>query len=111
MTTDLREFFGEPIFTYTTDQAIEDGVLVDLTPQGKAAGIGGQVVCTRGVWVACVEGHEDEPKRAADLLWAMRGAIFNQKVPDNRVDFKFGGSELYAIAEPGKVTIMLEGED
>jgi len=31
----VREFFGEPIHTYTRKQALEDGVLVDVTPRAQ----------------------------------------------------------------------------
>lgn len=31
----VREFFGEPIHTYTRRQALEDGVLVDVTPRAQ----------------------------------------------------------------------------
>lgn len=33
----VREFFGEPISTYTRAQALEDGVLVDVTSQAQGS--------------------------------------------------------------------------
>jgi len=38
------------IFSYTRKQAIEDGVLVDLTPFAKETGFKIPVACTAAVW-------------------------------------------------------------
>ena len=35
----LKELFGEPIFTYTTEQAVEDGVLVHTASVGLTKSI------------------------------------------------------------------------
>lgn len=34
----MLELFGEPIYIYTRKQAIEDGVLIDVTETAKEAG-------------------------------------------------------------------------
>ena len=36
---DMSEFFGEPISVYTRQQALDDGVLVDVTATASEAGI------------------------------------------------------------------------
>lgn len=44
-------FFGaEVMSTYGRAQAIEDGFLVDVTPQGKRVGFDGPTCVTREVW-------------------------------------------------------------
>jgi len=34
----MTEFFGEPISVYTREQAIEDGVLIDVTDTARENG-------------------------------------------------------------------------
>lgn len=47
---DLTEFYGQPISIYTRKQAIEDGVLVDVSAIAIEAGIACPVALTRTVW-------------------------------------------------------------
>jgi hypothetical protein len=74
----LVELFGEPISTYTRAQAIEDGVLVDVTETAKEAGFRFPVVMTRAAWEDCVswsdednkrQTYQDEAGRLWDVLW------------------------------------------
>lgn len=60
---DLSEVFGQPIHTYTRAQAIEDGVLVDVTSAAKQAGFRIPVAMTRGAWAECVEWSDEDSKR------------------------------------------------
>ena len=46
----LSEMFGPPIDVYTRSEAIEDGVLVDVSETAKEAGIEYPVALTRCVW-------------------------------------------------------------
>lgn len=62
------------IHVYTRAQAIEDGVLVDVTETAKEAGIRYPVAITQAVWaeyVAVPDGVEgqDENGRLWDILW------------------------------------------
>ena len=70
------------IFRYTRAQAIEDGVLVDLTEWSKEAGFKIPVACTAAVWndyVVPPKGTEalgqSTRGRAHDLLWMLYAAI------------------------------------
>jgi len=70
------------IFSYTRAQAIEDGVLVDLTAWAKETGFKVPVACTSTVWQGYVvplpetEGWgQSERGRAHDLLWLLFLAI------------------------------------
>ncbi len=66
------------IFSYTRAQAIEDGVLVDLTSWAAETGFKIPVACTATVWhryIALPEGTKElgqsERGRAHDLLWML----------------------------------------
>ena len=71
---------SEPIYRYTRAQAIEDGMLVDLTEWGSAekgfrGGFGVPVAVTAAVWAdlsvipPSKAGSQDVRGRAHDLLW------------------------------------------
>ena len=70
--------FGPVIFAYTRAQAIEDGILVDVSETAREAGFTIPVAITRGVWeriVALPEGYlgfQDEAGRLWDVLWMAR---------------------------------------
>ena len=121
------------IFSYTRTQAIEDGVLVDLTEWARETGFTIPVASTRAVWdryiqppVGTGELGQCERGRAHDLLWMLFTAIRRSK-GGTEVLFKvwFIQSkkakrprpvELKAICGPGDnaepvLTIMLPGED
>ncbi|SCC95153.1 conserved hypothetical protein [Thiomonas sp. X19] len=86
-TTDtMREFFGEPISTYTRAQAIEDGQLIDLSTTAREAGIVWPVALTSAAWGDCVEwtdatearkGYtgQSESGRLWDVVWMLSLAI------------------------------------
>ncbi len=76
------------IFSYSRAQAIEGGVLVDLTEWAKETGFKIPVACTSAVWngyIAPPEGilecGQSERGRAHDVLWMLYLAIRRQK-PD-----------------------------
>lgn len=73
-----EELFGsaEVISVYTRRQAIDDGMLVDVTETAKEAGFKVHTVVTRNVWERCVrvpdglEGQgQSESGRLWDVLW------------------------------------------
>jgi len=74
---DLVEFFGEPTYVYTRAQALEDGVLVDVTEwasadKGFIGGFNCPVAMTRAIWdkVEAPKGsNQDTRGRAHDVLW------------------------------------------
>lgn len=74
----MAEIFGEPISTYTRAQALDDGVLVDVSELAKEAGFLFPVALTRAAWGDCVEWceadskrqtYQDEQGRLWDVLW------------------------------------------
>ena len=75
----VKELFGEVIYAYTREQAIADGVLIDVSKMAKEAGIKFPVAVTSAVWheyivpdKAMVEFGQDENGRLWDVLWMFR---------------------------------------
>lgn len=125
------EFFGEVIYSYTRAQAIEDGVLIDVSERGKEAGIKYPVAVTSAVWneyVEVPEGMEAEGQSIDGRLWDVlfmftyaarrhnggpellyRLGVRNQPGHTSTITLK-------AICGPGDngepvITIMLQNED
>lgn len=80
---ELVEIYGEPVSVYTRKQAIEDGVLVDVTewandgPNGMMGGFTCPTVITRNLWEkieAPKRSNQDTRGRAHDVLWMAAGA-------------------------------------
>ena len=70
--TDMHSFFGEVISTYSRAQAIEDGVLVDVTAMAREAGFKIPVVLTAAAWaeaVAVGDKAQEFGQSEAGRLW------------------------------------------
>ena len=50
MSDEMKNFFGENIHVYTRAQALEDGVLVDVSETAREVGFKIPVAVTRAVW-------------------------------------------------------------
>ena len=131
MTTQLEEYFGEVISTYTRAQAITDGVLIDVTQYAKEFGYRYPVAVTKAVWEGCVswdnnneQAYQDESGRLYDILWMASIAARRTKGSQSLFDvarIPNGKSEpsivtLKSICSPGDteepvVTIMRPWED
>lgn len=120
------------IHAYGRGQAIDDGVLVDVSETAREAGFVYPVALTCGAWERCVsvpedvKGSQDETGRLWDVLSLLRFAV---KTGDGgphlrysvgvRNSHKGGGHELvslHAVCGPDDdgspcITVMLEGED
>ena len=59
----MLQFFGEPIHVYTRAQAIEDGMLIDVSTTAREAGIVWPVALTAAAWAHCVEWTEETEAR------------------------------------------------
>lgn len=122
--------FGPVIFSYTRKQAIEDGVLIDVTSLAKQVGFKLHSAITCGVSEALTamirrRRPEDFTKyplyrvQAAAyraLLDTLRHRIALQKSATNRLDFQCDEVSLWAHVGPGDegeavLTVMLVGED
>ena len=127
--------FGPIIASYTRKQAIEDGVLVDLTRPGfcrllAMLGIRLHTVITQAAFGEVITRHLDSDHageavgNCLQVLGAFRKAVSTsakQKEPTDRVFFTVPGLSghavnLWALIGPGDegepvLTLMLEGED
>jgi Family of unknown function (DUF6573) len=126
-------FEGAPIiYSYSRKQALEDGVLVDLTELAKTMGFLIPVACTAAVWHQYVEPPESsrasgqsERGRAHDLLWMLYLAIRKQPGAADLLMFevifldaagKQEAVKLKAVCGPGDdagpvLTVMKVDED
>lgn len=120
---------ADVIYAYTREQAIEDGVLVDVTEVAREAGIKYPTVLTRAVWCDIVEPDEiaknhgeSEQGRLWDVLYMFAtaakrngGAELLYKLIATK-DGRQHTRELKAVCGPGDtmepvITIMLPDED
>ena len=116
------------IHSYTRQQAIEDGVLMDVSETAKEAGVRFPVALTRAVWAQYVEvpdgvDCQDEAGRLWDVLWMFRHGA--EGADGDRFEFDLlvrndnrqaDQVTLRAICGPGDdakpvITIMLLDED
>ena len=110
----LNAIFGEPVFTYTRQQAIDDGVLVEIDPrESRRFGIK-----IHSVMTPALAGKLDvEPMLLTFWQFVSRehpevvgGHIFD------RVDLQCGGTKFYCVIGPDDsgepcLTFMLPEED
>lgn len=96
----MNSNFGEIIYTYTTKQAISDGVLVEIE-EAKDYGFSMPVLVTSSVWEAYIKWsdedsdrqvYQDQSGRLHDIFTMLNYAIKLSKEDTNRLLFK-----LYAI--------------
>ena len=98
MTDDV---FGELIFAYSRQQALADGVLIDVSAIASEAGFQWPIAVTRQLWDEVItpspEGREQagqtEEGRLWDTLWVLR-SIFAKKLRPEKAD---GYSMLYKV--------------
>ena len=125
MTTEL---FGEVIYSYTRAQAIDDGVLIDVSETAREAGFKYPVAVTAGVW-GLIEPQDktagqSEDGRLWDTLWMLLVAIKTGRSAEDltrfKVIYKMSGrnqlTDLKAQCHGGDngepvITIMLPDED
>lgn len=130
----MTEIFGEPIHTYSRAQAIEDGLLVDVSETAREAGFSIPVALTIGVMEDCVDCDAVDNRRQTfqdkgrlwDVLWmsaqaARRGsgeriAFQLYRVPRGGRGIRPRLTTLQMTIGPGDagepvITIMLPGED
>lgn len=132
----VTELFGEVIHRYTRAQAIEDGVLMDVSESAREAGFRWPVAMTSAAWADCVawseednqrQVYQDESGRLWDVLWMALNAIRSAsggtqlkyqlyRVPRDDKSVEARLTSLKLVCGPGDagepvITIMLSGED
>ena len=120
------------VHSYTRKQAIEDGVLIDITDTSKEAGFIIPVAITVSIWNELIVPTEDVIKfgqsiegRLWDTLWMLHVAIKSSDATDQllfKVLYLMEGNkepelkELKAVIGPGDtvepvLTVMFKNED
>ena len=125
------------VYSYSRAQAIEDGVLVDVTDMAKAIGIKWHVAVTSSVWSDFIEWTDDDRKRQGlddteGRLWHIvftlhlaikktdkhEDVIFFELdiLPRDGVSYRVKRTKLKAVVSAGDyfepvITIMLPNED
>ena len=103
-----ESFFGDIISTYTRAQAIEDGVLIDVSPTAKEAGFEWPVAMTAGAWADCVawsdtdsqaQIYQDQSGRLWDVIFMAFQAISLSRETGDRLLFR-----LYRVPRDGHST-------
>ena len=134
-TSDPNAVFGPVLSAYPRAQAIEEGVLVDVSETGREAGFTIPVAITQTVWNRLValpdgySGYQDEKGRLWDVVWmASHAARRNRNadrvtmcvhVPDIRKDLRDSMAAprkhfpIVAIGggDAGVITIMFPEDD
>lgn len=119
-TQNTESLFGDVIFSYSRAQAVDDGVLVDVSELAREAGFRFPVALTTSVHHLCMpsaKSHEDYKGRLWDVLNMLRFAA-GRGGDDIRFKVKIGRKlvVLKALCGPGDnaepvITIMLPEED
>jgi hypothetical protein len=126
----MTEMFGEVISRYTRSQAIEDGVLADVSELAKQAGFKIPVALSSGVYNLAVEAQEKGGQDYKGVVWDILNVLFftikKQRPGGQRVDFtvsiwsKYTGKQrdfqMYSVCDGGDngepvITILLPNED
>lgn len=125
-------FTGVPIIhTYTREQALDDGVLIDLTPTARARGFRWPIACTERLWQSLIaagidpenntDGGPEIARRIGQVLNCLLMAV--QGLGNKRDEYVWftaltdaGCSKAWARAHGDDdgapcITIMLMGED
>jgi len=107
-TDPMTELFGEVVSTYSSAQALEDGVLVDAGAMSKEAGFKWPVAITAAAWSDCVawsdadsarQVNQDQSGRLWDVLFMAQHAIRVNRGGGDRLRF-----HLYRVPRDGKST-------
>ncbi len=96
----------ETLYTYTREQALEDGFLIDVTKTAKEAGLRYPVAVTSAVWEKYIawededtqrQTHQDSEGRLWDVLFMLKNAINRLVGATTEIHY-----ELYVVPRDGK---------
>ena len=122
---------ADVIYSYTRKQAIEDGVLVDVTETAKECGFKYPVAVTRAVWDRVIVPDDgakafgqSEAGRLWDVLWILHVTIARSPGPKDTLFYSLLVSDgeksrtvrLKSVCGPGDdmtptITIMMPDQD
>ncbi len=116
---------ADVIYAYSRREALEDGVLVDVTEHARVAGISHPVAVTEALWRIvsdCTAAGQSIEGRVWDTLWMFRLAACSRTAAEVQFSVLYATEngtkevKLWGRCGPGDdgepvITIMLEGED
>ncbi|HSH28974.1 MAG TPA: DUF6573 family protein [Thiohalobacter sp.] len=130
------DLFGGEIYRYTRAQAIQDGVLIDITETAREVGFRWPTAITAAAWADCVAWSEEDTRRQVyqdasgrlwDVVWMALNAIRHRplgnqleyslyRVPRDGHSTEAEPTRLKLVVGPGDdgepvITILLPGED
>src|SRR6267378_3831832 len=98
MQKNIPTAFGSFLSTYSREQAIADGVLIDITEATAEAGFVIPVAITKSAWDDFVawtdqdnrrQAHQDVAGRLHDVVWTLRWrALFKRSERSRELPFK-----------------------
>ena len=100
-----NDFFGDAVYVYTRAQAIDDGLLVDVTETSSEAGFKIPVAVTQAVWEKYIswtdkdtdkQSYQNESGRLWDVIWMLRMAANRSRI-ENTTFY-----QLYVIPRDGR---------
>lgn len=104
------------ISSYSREQALADGVLIDVSYMARQAGIRYQMAITNNLYESYIN-HSDKDGRLWDLLWMLKLKAIHEETSEMSFNVAFNNSKtelvkLWAICSPGDmlrpvITIML----
>lgn len=99
----MSDLFGDIVYAYTWDDAIRDGVFIDVSGIAKTWGFNLPVAVTSNIAHRLCEDHEDVicESLLGVLIGLTRKAINEMEDPDrnNMVFFKVAGEDCMAVIE------------
>ena len=105
---DDDSLFGNVVFSYSRQRALDEGVLIDAGELAKEAGFNTPVALTDAVWHDCVSWcdedssrqiHQDQTGRLWDVLYMAAYAIRADKAVSNPLLYQF-----YRVPRDGVAT-------
>lgn len=88
--------FGAVVYRYTRAQAIEDGVLIDVSATAREAGFRWPVAVTAAVWADCVawtkednarQPYQDESGRLWEMLFVATYAVQTAREANGQLQY------------------------
>jgi hypothetical protein len=102
----MTDLFGPVIHSYTRQNALDDGVLIDVSETAKEAGFVFPVAVTSTVWDKYIEWTQDDTDRQTyqdqsgrlwDVLWMARMGITEANKGQSQILYEF-----YCVPRGGK---------
>ncbi len=108
-----HELFGPAISTYTRAQAIEDGVLVDITEQARQQRFVFPMAMTIALWESC---EAESAENLRQILAQLHLEIKKAAPGCDQLKFLTLGFTIKCVVGPGDdprpvMTLMLQDED